>query len=205
MEIKNGNLLINDKVIYRLSEIKPPDVNITSDEAKLNENNIFLMEVGRTLFIKMKLCNEANLCRIREVAEVVITGDQTKMATSENGTKIGVSVALPDVADRRRKRETHSLTVETPDGKILHIIHIHVDSPVLQICLELKMVKQSNLKMAGDVMQLKLKIAGDGLQLGSSHKGLAYDNFASNRNEMLQNVSKLVMKCFIFHIWKFGN
>ncbi|KAL5015119.1 hypothetical protein ScPMuIL_009389 [Solemya velum] len=115
MEIKNGNLLINGTVIHRLSELKPPDFNTTTNDTKLDENNVFLMEVGRTLFIKMKLCNEADLCLIREVADVVITGDQTAMATSENGTKVDVTVNLPDGADRR-KRATHSLTVETPDG-----------------------------------------------------------------------------------------
>ncbi|KAL5014713.1 hypothetical protein ScPMuIL_008983 [Solemya velum] len=115
MEIKNGNLLINGTVIHRLSELKPPDFNNTANDTKLDENNGFLMEVGRTLFIKMKLCNEANLCLIREVADVVITGDQTAMATSKNGKKVDVTVNLPDGADRK-KRATHSLTVETPDG-----------------------------------------------------------------------------------------
>ncbi|KAL5006496.1 hypothetical protein ScPMuIL_015302 [Solemya velum] len=117
MVIKNGDLMINNKTIWRLSQLKPQSTNVTDLNAEVDVNNVFKMEVGRTLYVKMRLCNEANLCVLRAVSQVVITDDKTQMVTSENGTKLEIHVTLPDSASRK-KRAAHGLSIQTPDGLV---------------------------------------------------------------------------------------
>lgn len=112
--VESGNLEIDNQIMYRISELKLPSVNYTSDDAELDKNNILLLEVGRTIFVKMRLCNVAKLCVIREVATVVIINSLTETATSENGTRVNITVSLPDGEDGTK----NNLNMETPEGEL---------------------------------------------------------------------------------------
>jgi hypothetical protein len=116
VKIKNGQLLVNDIAHRNISELKQMSENEAENAKHLASGSKFNMEPGRTLFVHMKICNEAMRCKTRLLGSVVITNDNTQMITSTTGKAIRVEIPLLG-AGRRRKRQTNTLSVDTPDGK----------------------------------------------------------------------------------------
>ncbi|XP_052082972.1 uncharacterized protein LOC127720424 [Mytilus californianus] len=112
--IKDGYLYIDDIKLRPLSELKTKVWNI-SYESTENKTSVFHMEPGRTLFMTMRVCNEAVLCTNKSIGSVLITNTETVLKTSEHGESIEIiqSVATNST---RKKRDTDVIVVTTPEG-----------------------------------------------------------------------------------------
>ncbi|CAG2215374.1 unnamed protein product [Mytilus edulis] len=75
------------------------------------------MEPGRTLFMTMRVCNEAMLCSNKSLGSVTITNNKTKLQMSEHGESIRVD--YDGFSSRRKKRDISKLSVTTPDAEIV--------------------------------------------------------------------------------------
>ena len=144
--IKDGYLKINNISIYKLSELKALSSNGSyNPEEDLNPSEDFVMEPGRTMFVHMRLCNKAKVCTQKFVNSVVITNENSKVVTSENGESLAVSIGP---ASRRRKRDLPAISVETSSGKlaikglevfyhVLTILLLNTTCPVLANSVDL--------------------------------------------------------------------
>ncbi|XP_076116641.1 uncharacterized protein LOC143084119 [Mytilus galloprovincialis] len=108
--IKHGWLYINDHKIRQLSELRPNDNNATD-----TSTNVFHMEPGRTLFMTMRVCNDAMLCTNKSLGSITITDKKAVLQTSVNGEAIKLVHSFSSNSTRR-KRSVDVLTITTPDG-----------------------------------------------------------------------------------------
>lgn len=109
--IKDGYLYINGFKARPLSVLQIQNNSINSS---VDMSETFHMEPGRTLFMTMRVCNEAMLCSNKSLGSVTITNNKTKLQTSEHGESIRVD--YDGFSSRRKKRDIPKLSVTTPDG-----------------------------------------------------------------------------------------
>ncbi|CAC5412724.1 unnamed protein product [Mytilus coruscus] len=112
--IKDGYLYIDDIKLRPLSELKTKVWNI-SYESTENKTSVFHMEPGRSLFMTMRVCNEAVLCTNKSIGSVLITNTKTVLKTSEKGESIEIIQSVT-TNSTRKKRETDVIVVTTPEG-----------------------------------------------------------------------------------------
>ena len=121
--IKDGFLKINNISVYKLSDVRSLQGNVSS--VRNNDtvsSDAFVMEPGRTIFVFMRLCNKATLCSEKFVNSVLIIKENSQLLTSENGEPLTVSISN---LNSRRKRALPSVVVETPSGKkIVAVIYM---------------------------------------------------------------------------------
>ena len=123
VEIKDGWILIDKQQIRRLAEMKVTELDYKEDEVLKDENNVFDMEVGRTLFLFIKACNEADRCQTNFIGSVVMTNENSRVAVSHGGEPVEVIISISD-AQSRTKREADSLQIDTPSGKnVILLLH----------------------------------------------------------------------------------
>ncbi|VDI28035.1 Hypothetical predicted protein, partial [Mytilus galloprovincialis] len=113
--IKDGYLLLDGIKVTRLSELQT-DQDISTQRAE-NKTSIFHMEPGRTLFLTMRVCNEAVLCANKSLGSILITNDKTVLKTSEHGESIELVQSI-ETGSKRRKRDTNMIVVNTPEGLV---------------------------------------------------------------------------------------
>lgn len=111
--IKNGYLYINDHKIRPLSELRPHD-----DNNNVTDSNVFHMEPGRTLFMTMRVCNDAMLCTNKSLGSITMTDKKAVLETSVNGESIKLVHSFTSNSTRKR-RSADILSVVTPDGNII--------------------------------------------------------------------------------------
>ncbi|VDI67222.1 Hypothetical predicted protein [Mytilus galloprovincialis] len=110
--IKDGYLLLDGNKVTRLSELQT-----VSSQLAENKTSIFHMEPGRTLFLTMRVCNEAVLCANKSLGSILITNDKTVLKTSEHGESIELVQSI-ETGSKRRKRDTNMIVVKTPEGLV---------------------------------------------------------------------------------------
>ena len=108
-EIREGALWINGKEVRKLSDLKP--YQDFSNPNNTNSSNSFTMPVGQQMFVTMRLCNEAMLCRNKSLGVVVVTSSDSVIATSTNGSAIEERLTIDS-----RKRAAAELDIRTPSG-----------------------------------------------------------------------------------------
>ncbi|VDI51286.1 Hypothetical predicted protein [Mytilus galloprovincialis] len=114
--IEDGWVKVNGENMRRLSELNPVQDPDMSDADRLSsDNNAFNMEPGRTIFMMMRLCNEAMKCVNKTMGSVIITNANTDLETSLNGMAITISV---NSGSRRRKKRAvgDDLVIVTPSN-----------------------------------------------------------------------------------------
>ncbi|XP_063408918.1 uncharacterized protein LOC134692399 [Mytilus trossulus] len=114
--IKDGYLLIDDIRVRPLSELKNTFWNV-SEEQTQNKTSVFHMEPGRTLFLTMRVCNEAELCTNKSLGSVLITNTESIIKRSDHGEAIHI-VEYVSTDSRRRKRNAETIVLTTPEGLI---------------------------------------------------------------------------------------
>ncbi|KAK6174798.1 hypothetical protein SNE40_013376 [Patella caerulea] len=108
--IKDGYLQVDGVKVGPIGTFKS-QYNGTDPD---NASSTFKMEPGRTMFLCMKMCNEARRCTTRVMGSSVIVDSNSKMATSTNGES--VSVSLGSSTTGRKKRAVSGVSVTTPSG-----------------------------------------------------------------------------------------
>ncbi|VDI27589.1 Hypothetical predicted protein, partial [Mytilus galloprovincialis] len=106
--IKNGSLYMNQFKLYKLSELRRDQANITTDA--------FHMEPGRTLFVTLRACNDAFLCNNKSLGSVTMMDDKAVLKTSVSGEPIEME---HNIKSKRRKRSINvadSLIITSPEG-----------------------------------------------------------------------------------------
>jgi len=128
--IDNGWLTINGIQVRRLSEFNPVQSNLSDAERLSDSNNVFQMEPGRTLFIMMRVCNDAVLCTNKTLGSVIIMDNSTKLETSLNGEAIRIRYTPGGGAGRKKRAVGDNLVIETPSSKckLLCLIMIYKDN-----------------------------------------------------------------------------
>jgi hypothetical protein len=114
VKIENGQLVLSGIAYRNLSDYKAqnqPSQNITNRES-IGE---FRMEPGRTLFVNMRICNEAMRCTSKALGSVVITGHNSQMTTSTAGEAIEMEISTSG-SRGRDKRAAQRLHIRTPNG-----------------------------------------------------------------------------------------
>ena len=107
--IRNGSLYMNQYKLYNLHELRHDQSVSTSDT--------FHMEPGRTLFITLRACNDAELCSNKSLGSVTVMDDKAVLKSSVNGEPIEMEYDMS--TSRRKKRSiSDSLIISTPSGKI---------------------------------------------------------------------------------------
>lgn len=127
VEIKNGFLYIDDYnnlTAYNLLTLKALSdgvYNASLDNSSTG-SNAFHMEIGRTLFLYMRLCNKANLCATKLVNTVVITNTDTTMESSVDG--MSFTLGVQPAATRRKRTDDSGLIalISTPNGLYYYTI-----------------------------------------------------------------------------------
>ncbi|XP_071123199.1 uncharacterized protein [Mytilus edulis] len=109
--IKDGYLYING---FKARPLSVMQIQNNSINSSVDMSETFHMEPGRTLFMTMRVCNEAMLCSNKSLGSVTITNNKTKLQTSEHGESIRVD--YDGFSSRRKKRDIPKLSVTTPDG-----------------------------------------------------------------------------------------
>lgn len=113
-EIKNGDLWINGKQIRAISELR------VGGQASASSGNstgsLFKMPVGKVMFLNMRLCSEAMLCKNLTAGCIVITNSRSLQKASVSGEAITQDVSFPT---RRKKRAIGDLNLRTPRGMLL--------------------------------------------------------------------------------------
>ncbi|KAK3612515.1 hypothetical protein CHS0354_024486 [Potamilus streckersoni] len=112
--IKGGNLTIGGISVRRLSELKPLGNDFNDTKYKTDAENVFCMEPGRTMFITMRLCNEAMLCTNKFLGSVVVQIPTMKVSTSTDGSPIDVKLDVNGA--RKYKRSVDVIDIQTPSG-----------------------------------------------------------------------------------------
>lgn len=116
--IENGWITLDGIQIRRLSEFNPSNAGMSMEYRNNNSNNVFSMEPGRTLFMSMRLCNEAELCTNKSMGSVIITSSNTDLETSLDGQAITISVTGAGNGRKKRAVGTCSgLNILTPNSK----------------------------------------------------------------------------------------
>lgn len=108
--INNGWLYINGIKIRPLSEYRPQNGNASD-----NSSNVFHMEPGRTLFLTMRVCNDAMLCANKSLGTVTITDNKALLQSSTNGESIEIVHSFT-TKSTRKKRGADVLAITTPNG-----------------------------------------------------------------------------------------
>ncbi|XP_076085497.1 uncharacterized protein LOC143056293 [Mytilus galloprovincialis] len=125
IKIQNGWLTINTADVRRLSELNPAqDSSLSETERLSDDNNVFKMEPGRTIFMMLQVCNEAVLCTPLQIASVLVINDKsvvchpssTSSPCDSDGHDIQIDID-PAIHSRRKKRhlDNGEIKVETPD------------------------------------------------------------------------------------------
>ncbi|VDI71255.1 Hypothetical predicted protein, partial [Mytilus galloprovincialis] len=114
--IKDGYLLIDDIRVRPLSELQNRFWNVSEDQTQ-NKTSVFHMEPGRTLFLTMRVCNEAELCTNKSLGSVLITNTESIIKRSNHGEAIHI-VEYVSTDSRRRKRNAETIVLTTPEGLI---------------------------------------------------------------------------------------
>ena len=109
-EIRDGALWINGKEVRKLSDLKP--YQDYSNPNYTHSSNSFTMPVGQQMYVTMRLCNEAMLCRNKSLGVVVVTNSDSVIATSTNGSAIEERLTITS-----RKRAAAELDIRTPGGQ----------------------------------------------------------------------------------------
>ena len=115
--IDNGWLTINGMKVRRLSEFNPVQPNISNAERLADSNNVFQMEPGRTLFIMIRICNDAVLCTNKTLGSVIIMDNTTKLETSLNGEALTIRYTPRGGSGRKKRAVGDNLVIETPSSK----------------------------------------------------------------------------------------
>ncbi|KAK6192291.1 hypothetical protein SNE40_003784 [Patella caerulea] len=108
VSISDGWLLINDEQFKPIG-VYHPNFNDTSPD---NASTAFKFEPGRTLFLYMRMCNEARRCTMRLVGSSVVINNNSKVVTSSKGGPLRVNLASNEPG--RQKREIEVISIETP-------------------------------------------------------------------------------------------
>ncbi|XP_076087285.1 uncharacterized protein LOC143057777 [Mytilus galloprovincialis] len=114
--IKDGYLLIDDVRLRPLSELQNRFWNESEDQTQ-NTTSVFHMEPGRTLFLTMRVCNEAELCTNKSIGSVLITNTKSILKRSEHGESIEIVDNIA-TGSTRRKRSVETIVLTTPEGLI---------------------------------------------------------------------------------------
>ncbi|CAG2204566.1 unnamed protein product [Mytilus edulis] len=114
--IKDGYLLIDNIRVRPLSELQNRFWNVSEDQTQ-NKTSVFHMEPGRTLFLTMRVCNEAELCTNKSIGSVLITNTESILKRSDHGESIEIvdNIATGSI---RRKRSVETIVLTTPEGLI---------------------------------------------------------------------------------------
>ena len=118
---------MNEYKLYELHELRKDQSDSTSDT--------FHMEPGRTLFITMRACNDAELCNNKSLGSVTMMDGKAVMETSVGGEAIEMEY---DMSGRRKKRSTgDSLVIITPNGMLSNLFYSMGVRVLFQRCLNL--------------------------------------------------------------------
>lgn len=113
-EIRNGDLWINGQQVRALSDLRvggqagSPSGNSTG--------KLFKMPVGKVMFMNMRLCSEAMLCKNITAGCIVITNSNSITEVSINGQAIYQDIS---VTSKRKKRALGNINILTPSGMYL--------------------------------------------------------------------------------------
>jgi len=126
--IKDGAIYMNEYKIYELHELRKDQSDSTSDT--------FHMEPGRTLFITMRACNDAELCSNKPLGSVTMMDGKAVMETSVGGEAIEM---VYDMSGRRKKRSTgDSLVIITPNGMLSNLVYTSGIRDACIFCFHMK-------------------------------------------------------------------
>ena len=132
--IKEGAIYMNEYKLYELHELRKDQSDSTSDT--------FHMEPGRTLFITMRACNDAELCNNKSLGSVTMMDGKAVMETSVGGEAIEMEY---DMSGRRKKRSTgDSLVIITPNGMLSNLVYSMGVRVLFQRCLNLVSTQKQN-------------------------------------------------------------
>lgn len=114
IKIKDGAVYLNDKKLADLCKYLKPKKTTNYTQAITKTNCLFNMEIGRTIFMCMKLCNQADMCTMMECGSVTFVKDgKCTISSSKNGKAISVNIIKSST-----KRAVDSVAeIQTPDGK----------------------------------------------------------------------------------------
>lgn len=135
--IDTGWLTINGIQVRRVSEFNPVQPNISDAERLADNNNVFQMEPGRTLFMTMRVCNDAVLCTNKTLGSVIIMDNSTKLETSINAEAIRMIYTPGGGSGRKKRAVGDNLVIETPSSKckLLCLIMIYKDNYAIDVFL----------------------------------------------------------------------
>ncbi|XP_076086943.1 uncharacterized protein LOC143057517 [Mytilus galloprovincialis] len=114
--IKDGYLLIDNIKVRPLSELQNRFWNVSEDQTQ-NKTSAFHMEPGRTLFLTMRVCNEAELCSNKSIGSVLITNTESILKRSDHGESVKIVDNIA-TGSTRRKRSVETIVLTTPEGLI---------------------------------------------------------------------------------------
>lgn len=113
-EIRNGDLWINGQQVRALSDLR------VGGQAGFPSGNstgkLFKMPVGKVMFMNMRLCSEAMLCKNITAGCIVITNSNSITEVSINGQAISQDIS---VTSKRKKRALGNINILTPSGMYL--------------------------------------------------------------------------------------
>lgn len=110
-EIKNGDLWINGQQVRALSDLR---VGGQAGSSSGNSTGkLFNMPVGKVMFMNMRLCSEAMLCKNITAGCIVITNSRSLTEVSLNGQAISQDIS---VTSKRKKRALGDTNIRTPSG-----------------------------------------------------------------------------------------
>lgn len=113
-EIRNGDLWINGQQVRALS-----DLRVGGQAGSPSGNStvkLFKMPVGKVMFMNMRLCSEAMLCKNITAGCIVITNSNSITEVSINGQAISQDIS---VTSKRKKRALGNINILTPSGMYL--------------------------------------------------------------------------------------
>lgn len=117
-------LTLNTDTVRPLSEFNlNQNTSLSEAERLSDENNIFRLEPGRTVFMMLQVCNKAELCSRKQLGTVLIINDQSVLYTMTDSIHHLAFTVLPDgpAPSRRKKRDTDhvhdcEIDVKAPDA-----------------------------------------------------------------------------------------
>lgn len=114
-EIKNGDLWINGQQVRALSDLR---VGGQAGSSSGNSTGkLFNMPVGKVMFMNMRLCSEAMLCKNVTAGCIVITNSRSITGVSTSGQALSQDIS---VTSKRKKRALGNINILTPSG--MHLI-----------------------------------------------------------------------------------
>lgn len=112
-EIKNGDLWINGQQVRALSDLR---VGGQAGSSSGNSTGkLFNMPVGKVMFMNMRLCSEAMLCKNITAGCIVITNIRSLIGVSISGS---ITQEIT-VTSKRKKRALGNISILTPSGLYL--------------------------------------------------------------------------------------